>query len=115
MLEKKFYLNEIEAQVGEETVKLEGFTDDSYVVIDIPSMREKLALKSACKGKSDEEIETITIDKIYGMVVKVSVETIEGDQVHDMDTLSVYPIAGLVYFLENLIRNGYMPKKIKSV
>ena len=114
MLKKKFYLNELE-QVTENGInKMEGFTDDSYVVIDIPSMREKLELRSLCRGKKDDEIEAISIEKVFSMVVEVHAETIEGDLVRDMDHLTVYPIPVLMHFLESLLRNGYVPKKSKS-
>ncbi len=109
MLKKKFYLKDIKKEDEDNY-----FTDGSYVIIDIPSMKEKLSLRTLCRGKSEEEIENISFERIYSMIIEVCVETIEGDIITDMDHLSVYPISSLIEFLGELLKNGYVPKKIKS-
>lgn len=115
MIKKKFFLKDIEHEKEDGTYTIEGFTDDSYVIIDIPSMREKISLHAQMRGKEKGEIEDFSIEATLKMITDVKAETIEGDLIADVDHLSVYPIDVLIGFLGNLLRTGYVPKKSKNV
>lgn len=115
MIKKKYFLKDIEHEKEGVVRKIEGFTDESFIVIDIPSMREKLAFNSSLRGKDSGEVEDISMEQILSMLVEVRAETIEGDSVSDVDHLTVFPVEALFGFLGGILVNGYVPKKTKSV
>lgn len=115
MLKKKFYLKDVEFDDGKEIKTMVGFTDDSYVIVDIPSMREKLALNNEMRSISKEDVDSFSVEKVLSMIVDVKAETTEGDLITDVDSLTVFPVDALIGMLGNILRSGYIPKKSKSV
>jgi hypothetical protein len=103
MLLKKILLS----QICEDT----GFTEDSYVVIDIPSVKEKMDFRSKYEGLGDSEDANVKI--IVSLISKVNCTPIDGsDLITDWDTLSCYSITTpFLKFLSEVVTNGYVPKK----
>ena len=62
-----------------------------YLKTCIPSIREKASLSALFRGKTNEEIEDITLKRVLDMVVEVSAATKEGDIIRDMDHLTIFP------------------------
>lgn len=109
MLKKKFLVSEMEIEgkkIGD------GFTDDSYIVIDIPSVKERLELKDKFNNaESKSEIENIELMKSF--IVTISCKPIDDEQIiTDFDLLSCYALGTeLLTWLGSLLANGFVPKK----
>ena len=89
-----------------------GFTDDSYLIVDIPSLREKLELKRKFEAAPDPE--QSNFDAVVSLVKEINCKPIDSDLViADWDTLTCYSFATpLLNWLGQVMANGYVPKKI---
>ena len=89
-----------------------GFTDDSYLIIDIPSLREKLELRKKFEASTD--VEQTNFDAVVSLVKEINCRPIDSDlAICDWDTLTCYSFATpLLTWLGQLMTNGYVPKKI---
>lgn len=109
MLKKKFLINEMEVD-GKKIS--EGFTDDSYIVVDIPSVKEKLDLKNKFNN-ADNQSELENIELMKSFIVTINCKPIdEVDPITDFELLSCYAFGtSLMSWLGNMLANGFVPKK----
>lgn len=108
MIKQKVFFSEIET----EERKLKGcFTEESYLVIGIPSFTEKAKLtKQFATVDRNDPLQIFEI--LDQMVKEVSCNTVDGQAVTDLDNLLAYADgAYLINYLTELITNGYVPKK----
>lgn len=89
-----------------------GFTEDSYLIIDIPSLREKLELRK--KFEASPDAEQTNFDAVVALVKEINCRPIDSDlSIADWDTLTCYSFATpLLAWLGQVMTNGYVPKKI---
>jgi len=90
-----------------------GFTDGSYVIVDIPSLNEKLEIKRKFDKIKDEMNEIAAMAVLTDLVVEINCVAIDDVSViKDFDTLSCYAVGEkLIVWLGELTKNGFMPKK----
>jgi hypothetical protein len=108
MIKKTFKVNEIE--IG--TEKTGGcFTDSSYIVLAIPSYKEKIRIKDeVAKLQAGDDIGNFEL--ISAMVVEVSCESVDGDLISDFDNLMCYRDGTVVVkFISDMMVHGFVPKK----
>lgn len=89
-----------------------GFTDDSYLILDIPSLREKLDFRKKFEASTDTE--QTNFDAIASLVKEINCRPVDSDlSICDWDTLTCYSFATpLLTWLGQVMANGYVPKKI---
>lgn len=114
MLKKKFYLKDMDLgfEAGEN-----GFTDESYVIVDIPSLNEKVQIKRKFDESKDGMAESDAMAMLSGLVVEVNCIAIDdSEEIKDFETLSCYAVGEkLIIWLGELTKNGFMPKKMLTV
>jgi len=88
-----------------------GFTDDSYLIVDIPSLREKMELRKKFEASPDNE--QTNLDAVISFVREINCKPIDSDvTINDWDTLTCFSFAtALITWLGQVMANGYVPKK----
>lgn len=89
-----------------------GFTEDSYLIVDIPSLKEKLSLKRNITKESEDDIEK-NVEAIASLVKEINCTAIDDDKtIADWDTLTCYAFSTqLVNWLGHIMLEGFVPKK----
>lgn len=113
MIKKKFYFKDMEFQ---KTPLNSCFTDDSYVVINMPSYMDRVKLINQFdrSGSNDAyekncEIATSFVDEVFAM------EKESGELITDLETLTIYQDGLLLLgWLIELLQNGFVPKKTSA-
>lgn len=110
MVKRKIYINQME--VGD--LKPKGcFTDDSYVVIAIPSYKEKSRfLKESQNIDKSNDIENF--DLLSTFVIETSCFPIDndGEEIKDFDNAMAFADGTIIInWLTNMILHGFVPKK----
>jgi len=109
MLKKKFLVSDMELngkKIGD------GFTEDSYIIIDIPSVKERLLLKE--KFNNAENVSYLeNVELMKGFIVTISCKPIDDNEIiTDFDLLSCYAFGTeLLTWLGELLASGFVPKK----
>jgi hypothetical protein len=110
MIKKKFIVNEIEIDGKKHET---GFTDESYIIVNIPSMAEKVQIGKKAEEAGVSGVEQ-TMELASEMLAEIYCDPVDGsDLVCDFETLSCYQASTcIIQFLASLMANGYVPKKI---
>lgn len=89
-----------------------GFTEDSFLIVDIPSLREKLEMRKKFEAAPDAD--QANLDSVVSLVKEINCKPIDSDLlICDWDTLTCYSFATpLLTWLGQVMANGYVPKKI---
>lgn len=110
MFKRKYLLKDIEV---DGKIANESFTEDSYIVVDYPSVREKLALKEKVTKAGENNVEA-NIDVMASLVCEVNCKTLDlNEEITNFEELTCFPDGNLVFaWLAKLAEGGFVPKKI---
>lgn len=110
MLRRKFKFNDIE--VNDRKVD-ECFTDDSYVIISIPSMKDKIEMQSKFSSlKPDDWNGNYELVKTFIHEIKCYTNDDEKTEIDNIDDLTCFTDGMLfIQWINHIIANGFMPKK----
>jgi hypothetical protein len=110
MFKRKYFLKDIEVE-GQKADRF--FTEESYVVIDFPSLREKMEIKEKVKSFGEDNWRS-NMDIIARMICEVNCFTVDyNDEVKSFDELTCFPDGELVVkWLGEMAQGGLVPKKI---
>lgn len=120
MIKKKYLISDIEVTKsvnGESVTKKAGtcFTEDSFIVINMPTFGEKLKLQQ--KFKATEKDPEANYAMICDTVAEVNCKPLDSDEIlTTFDEITVFADGTIILdFLASLIINGYVPKKRLTV
>ena len=117
---RKYFLKDIEItkklENGETSVSIPNtcFSEDSFVVIKIPSNGDKMRLQQKMKDSKDP-LENYKM--ICEMLETVSAKTLDTEEeIDNLDDLTMYVDGGLVVqFITEILSTGIVPKKKLTV
>lgn len=110
MFKRKYLLKDIEV---EGKVANQFFTDDSYIIVDYPSVREKMAIKDKITKAGENNVD-VNMDIMASLVCEVNCKTIDCDEeIKTFEELTCFPDGEIVFaWLAKLAEGGFVPKKI---
>jgi hypothetical protein len=109
MIKRKFYLKDI--KVGD-AVANQCFTDESFITVKIPSVKEKISISDRLRGSEDNQVKNI--DMIESLLADICCYPLDSEDevVTNFDDLSCYADSlVIINFVTELMRNGFVPKK----
>lgn len=113
VITRKFMISEIE--MGEKKAN-SCFTEDSYLVVKIPSAKEKMLFASKFKEHREDQVKTLEMisDFIHSVMAK-SLDD-EVNVIDNFETITCFADATIIIdWLAALIGNGFVPKKASTV
>lgn len=110
MVKRKIYINQME--VGDQKPK-GCFTDNSYVVIAIPSYKEKSSfVKESQKIDKADDIANFELLSTFVIEVHCIPVDFDDDLITDFDNVLAFADGKIILdWLTNMILHGFVPKK----
>lgn len=120
MIKRKYLLKDIELTKVENDVSVtlkadQCFTEESYIVVKLPTYSEKLAASQNFKGQENDAAKTFEI--MNAMVIEVDCVAIDNsEKITTFDDLTAFSDGGVVIeWMGALMRTGFVPKKSLTV
>jgi hypothetical protein len=118
MIKKKYFLYEMEVKNEQGEVKKPDlcFADESYIIVKIPSYKDKLSMKD--KVSQGENSALANLEMIESLVDTIHCIPLDDNEnvVKTFDDLTCYCDSEVIIaWLSELIARGFVPKKLQTV